>query len=126
MQHHEVATMYALSAEDLERLGLASLGLTISSQRAALRAGEELSSIGVAASGAYLMIWLGLLGRLIDARSPETVTESMQRFGDEWQRRLRHDLRLWLATVLETSDRLGTIATPSPMRTAPPRRRAAG
>lgn len=117
--------MYALSAEDLERLGLAGLGLTISSQRAALRAGEELSSIGVAAGGAYLMIWLGLLGRLLDARSPETVTESVQRFGDEWQRRLRHDVRLWLATVLETSDRLGTIAATPPVRTSP-RRRAAG
>ena len=35
--------MYALNAEDLERMGMASLGLAISSQRAALRAGEELS-----------------------------------------------------------------------------------
>lgn len=119
--------MYALNAEDLERMGMAGLGLTISSQRAALRAGEELSGIGIAASGAYLMIWLGFVGRLLEARSPETVTECVQRFGDDWQRRVRHDVRLWVATLLETSDRLGTLATAQPVRPlAPLRRRAAG
>lgn len=108
--------MYALNARDLERIGMAGLGLTVSSQRAALRAGEELTSIGASASGAYLMIWLGFVGRLLDARSPETVSECVQRFGEDWQRRVRHDLRLCMATLLETSDRLGALASAPPSR----------
>lgn len=119
--------MYALNAEDLERMGMASLGLAISSQRAALRAGEELSGIGIAASGAYLMIWLGFAGRLLEARSPDTVSECVQRLNEDWQRRVRHDMRLWMATLLETSDRLGSLAAAQPVNPIVPlRRRAAG
>lgn len=117
--------MYALNAEDLERMGMAGIGLTVSSQRAAMRAGEELSGIGIAASGAYLMIWLGFVGRLLEARSPETVSECVQRLNEDWQRRVRHDVRLWMATLLETSDRLGSLAAAQPVNPIVPLRRRA-
>ncbi len=79
-----------------------------------------------------LLTWLGYSRDEIELKSHYTslqqssVVESVQRFGDEWQRRLRHDVRLWLATVLETSDRLGTLAATPPARAEPLRRRAAG
>lgn len=100
--------MFALPSTELLQLSRVFCDSVVNAQSVSTQAFEELGCMTVAAGSSYASVYFGCLSRLLDARSPDEAVGCWQSAVEEMLRRTRQDLKLWLATVLETSNRLGT------------------